>query len=129
MTEPGFGGAHALIGYEVDLTAPDGSARVSLEIAAKHLNRNDSLHGGIVAMMLDAVAGFAASRHFGGDDATPVVTVSLTTNFVAAARSGRVSATGRVSGGGRKIVYAQAELNDDQGRLIANATAVFKRIA
>lgn len=122
-------GAQGLIGYDVDLDRATGRAEVSLEIAPQHLNRNDSLHGGILAMMLDSAAGFAASLSFGGEVLSRVVTVSLTTQFVAAVSAGRVVATGHVSGGGRKIVYADAELRDADGALIAKASGVFKRVS
>jgi uncharacterized protein (TIGR00369 family) len=122
-------GAHALVGYEVDLSDPDGLARIALDIGPQHLNRNGTLHGGIHAMMLDAAAGFAASRTLAGGAAeiVPVVTVSLTTSFVAAVGSGRVVATGRLVGGGYKIVYADAELHDADVRLCSRATGVFRR--
>lgn len=124
-------GAHDLVGYDVDLSDPGGTARVSLAIGPQHRNRNGTLHGGIHAMMLDAAAGFAASRMLsdGGQAIVPVVTVTLTTDFVAAARDGMVEAVGRVAGGGYKIVYADAELRDGQGRLCSRATGVFKRAA
>ncbi len=122
-------GAHALVGYEVDLTDPEGLARVSLEIEPKHLNRNGTLHGGIHAMMLDAAAGFAASRLLsgGGPAIVPVVTLTLTTDYVAAVEDGRVEVVGRVAGGGYKIVYADAELRDAEGNLCSRATGVFRR--
>ncbi|MBW4707150.1 PaaI family thioesterase [Roseobacter sp. YSTF-M11] len=94
-----------------------------------HLNRNESLHGGILAMMLDSAAGFAASLSFGGDPLARVVTVSLTTQFVAAVQAGRVVATGNVAGGGRRITYADAEMRDAAGTLIAKASGVFKRVS
>jgi len=119
-------GAQDLIGYKIDLGAADGSARIVLEIDDRHRNRNRSLHGGIVTMMLDAAAGFACSRGAGGPGLVPVATVSLTTNYVAPAVSGVVTATGRVSGGGRSILYAAAELRDEQGALLASASGVFK---
>ncbi|WP_299738959.1 PaaI family thioesterase [uncultured Roseobacter sp.] len=122
-------GAQGLIGYRVDLERATGRAEVVLDIAAPHLNRNESLHGGIIAMMLDSAAGFAASLHFGGDELARVVTVSLTTQFVAAVHEGRVVARGTISGGGRKIVCADAELRDAAGALIAKASGVFKRVS
>ena len=122
-------GAHALIGYDVDLTAQDGTASVVLRVEPRHLNRNGTLHGGIIAMMLDAAAGFAASR---GDTVVgfaPVVTLSLNTSFVAAAREGMVvTSKGRISGGGASIVYAGADLYDTDGVLLALGSGVFKRI-
>ncbi len=120
-----------MVGYEVDLTDPGGTASVTLEIGPKHLNRNGTLHGGIHAMMLDAAAGFAASRLLANDGQAlvPVVTLTLTTDFVAATQGGMVEAVGRVAGGGYKIVYADAELRDADGRLCSRATGVFRRAA
>lgn len=117
-----------MIGYEVDLAVPDGTARVTLDILQKHLNRNDTLHGGIIAMMLDASAGFAASLAK-GDDLAPVLTVALNTQFLAPAHEGRVVATGMVKRAGRSICHADAELRDAAGTLLATGNGVFKYIA
>ncbi|MCX7560445.1 PaaI family thioesterase [Sulfitobacter sp. F26204] len=123
-------GAELLVGYRINLADPSGLATVTLDIDAKHRNRNGTLHGGIHAMMLDAAAGFAASRFMAGDGLlVPVVTLSLTTNYVAAIADGRVVATGRVTGGGYKIVYATAEITDAGGQVLSSASGVFKRAA
>ncbi len=124
-------GAQALIGYTIDLSAPDGTARVVLDVEPPHLNRNGTLHGGIHAMMLDAAAGFAASRHMAGqtDELIPVVTLSLTTSFVGPGGTGQVTATGRVTGGGYKIIYGEAEIRDADGTLLSKGAGVFKRVS
>lgn len=122
-------GAHEMVGYDIDLNGGDGKARVTLEIKAKHCNRNGSLHGGIIAMMLDASAGFAASMGHADGGLVPVVTVSLTTNYIAAADLGeQVVTTGTVRGGGKSICYADAEVRNAQGKLIATGNGVFKYI-
>lgn len=123
-------GARRLVGYEVDLGTSDSPVEVSLEIGPQHLNRIDTLHGGLAAMMLDTAAGFAASKFFGGDPLPQVVTLSLTTDFVASPRAGeRVIARGHSDGGGRKIAYTRAELVGEDGRLFARASAVLKRVS
>lgn len=120
--------AQDLIGYAVDLGAPDGTCTVALDMQDKHRNRNGTLHGGIHAMVLDAAAGFAASRELAGQgDLVPVVTVSLNTAFLAAVEGGNVTAKGRVTGGGYKIIHADAELRDATGRLCSKASGIFKR--
>jgi len=122
-------GAQSLIGYDIDLSAEDGAARVTLKVEEKHLNRNRSLHGGIVAMMLDSAAGFAVSRHLSDTGDAPVVTVALTSQFLAPGRFGAtVVSTGRLAGGGRKILHADAELRDETGTLLAKASGVFKSV-
>lgn len=121
-------GAHSLIGYDIDLTPPDGSARITLTVEDRHLNRIETLHGGIIAMMLDAAAGFAASRGVAGEPFQPVMTLSLSTSYVRAAKRGMVvTAIGQRRGGGRSIQYADAVLQDSTGEVLASASGVFKR--
>lgn len=122
-------GAQDMVGYDIDLSDPSGGSCVTLTIQPQHRNRNGTLHGGIHAMMLDAAAGFAASRALGqGGALVPVQTLTLTTNYVAAAGEGVVTAKGRVTGGGYKIIYATAEITDEGGRLLSSASGVFKRV-
>lgn len=123
-------GARALVGYRIDAGAPEDPVRVTLVIEPKHANRNGMLHGGIIAMLLDAACGFAASKHLGAGEAlTPLVTLTLTTSFIAGADIGdTVTAIGTCSGGGRKIAYAAGEVTDQNGRVIATAQGAFRAI-
>lgn len=116
------------MGYDIDLSPEDGSARVTLDLEPRHLNRNGTLHGGIIAMLLDTSAGFAAARRPGQAELAKLVTVTLTTQYLAPARQGQVVATGRQTGGGISLIYATSELRDTRGRLLASATGVFKRL-
>jgi uncharacterized protein (TIGR00369 family) len=122
-------GAQDLVGYTIDLSDSDGGAVVRLHVEAKHLNRNGTLQGGIHAMLLDAAAGFSASRQLAGQgDIVPVVTLSLNAQYLAAAGVGEVIATGRVTGGGRKIIYAEAEICGADGTVLSRGAGVFKRV-
>ena len=118
-------GARALVGYRSSFPDDPLDGACSLDIGPQHLNRLGLLHGGFVSMLLDNGCGIAVRRSLGDIGAT-VVTVTLTVNFVSAARSGRVIATGRVTGGGRSLKFAEAELRHQSGRLLATATAAFK---
>lgn len=124
-------GARDLVGYDIKAGEGDSETLVSLTVSAAHLNRVDSLHGGIASMLLDTAMGVSASRYFsaGGSD-VQVLTLQLNTDFIAAPRAGtRVVAFGQVDGGGRKICYAKAELRGaDDGMLYARATSVLKRL-
>ena len=127
-------GTQSLVGYVVDIGQADGKGRAWLDITDRHTNRVGMLHGGLTAMLLDAACGFTASRMFADGtgesaDKAPLVTVSLTVNFVDGARLGqRVTATGHPAGGGRKIAYVNGDVRDQDGRLVATATGVFRRI-
>ncbi len=39
-----------------------------------------------------------------------------------------MTATGKISGGGRSILYGDGVLKDQNGKMIATATGVFKRV-
>ena len=93
----------------------------------RHLNRQDVLHGGVVATILDAALGYAASRHLSEDVSVHVVTVSYTVNFIAATATDKVIATGRVTGGGYKTVFTEGEARTENGTLLATSTGVYKR--
>ena len=120
-------GCREAIGYVIDVNPPEGDAACWLDIGPTHISRNNLLHGGLMATLLDVACGNAASLSYEKGVHVPVLTVSLNILYVAPVGSGRVTATGRVSGGGRKICYASGELRDSDGNLIASATGVFKR--
>lgn len=121
-------GAQTLLGYIVDLKSQNGVGRCVLDIGAQHGNRHGALHGGIIACLLDNAMGYGASVSVSADGASKFLTVSMTTQFLASAKEGRVVASGWVTGGGRSVLFAQGELHDDTGRLLATATGVYKRI-
>lgn len=117
-------GAQATMGYVVEIDK--GQARVYLDIDHRHINRGDSLHGGIIATMLDAAAGYAVSLSVDGETLTYTSTVSLTVNYLSRVREGRVVATAKVTGGGKKIVFVNATLTTETNVPVATATGTFK---
>lgn len=117
-------GARTLVGYQSSMP-DDGRGECGLDVEPRHLNRMGVLHGGFISMLLDNGCGVAVRNMMGGPDIA-VVTVTLAVNFMASVRSGRVTATGRVTGGGRSLKFAEAELRDESGQLLATATATFK---
>ncbi len=120
-------GCQNAVGFEVDLSDPDGFARCHLTITEDHLNSQGIVHGGIIAMLLDVACGNTASAWFDRDEHPVVLTLSLNTSYVSAVSQGRVTAVARPSGGGRKLAYVNGELHADDGTLIATAAGVFKR--
>ncbi len=121
-------GCQELVGYRTQVNRATGTCTVVLDLEPKHLNRHGLLHGGMVATVLDVVCGNTASHFFDPENHAALVTVSLTLNYVAAARGGRVTATARPQGGGRSIAYVGAELRGEDGALLATATGIFKRL-
>ena len=117
-------GTQKTLGYVVEIDA--GVARVHLDIDHRHINRGDSLHGGVIATMLDAVAGYTVSLSVDGESLFYTSTVSLTVNYLSRVTEGRVVATAKVSGGGKKIVFVDAVLSTEDDVVVATATGTFK---
>lgn len=99
-----------------------------LEMDDRHTNRHGSLHGGIYSMILDSACGFSASRALSQDGSQKVVTLSLTVNYLASAKTGHVYAVGKVARAGRSIVYSNGEVFDSDGTLVATGSGVFKAV-
>lgn len=121
-------GAQRLIGYTLDVGQPDRRARCRLLVDERHTNRHGVLHGGIAGLLLDNACGATASLTLDERGRRPFLTISLNIDFVGAGRTGGVTATGRVVGGGRSLLFVAAELVQDDGTLIATASGVFKRV-
>lgn len=123
-------GPQRLIGYVLDVSnsAGDGGARCWLDLNDSHLNRHGVLHGGIATTMLDSASGATGSMSVDPLGRAPFLTISLTTQFVAPVRSGRVTASAQITGGGRSTLFIAARLVDEAGTLIASSTGVFRRV-
>ena len=122
-------GTQRLIGYVLDVGQSDHRARCHLTLTEAHLNRHGVLHGGIAATLLDNALGATASLTVDASGRAPFLTISLNTNFIAAAKEGaKLTAIGRVIGGGRSLLFLEGELTEDEGRTIARASGVFNRV-
>jgi len=88
-----------------------------------HENPMGTMHGGIVATLVDTAMGCAVSSTLPAD--AGFTTLELSTNFVRpiTRATGRVYAEGTVVHGGGRVVTAQARVRDDDGNLYAHATS------
>ncbi len=121
-------GTQTLIGYVVDVSAKDGQGRCWMDIGPQHTNRHKALHGGIMACLLDNASGTTGSLTVDDTGTAPFLTISMNTHYLAPVYQGRVTATGRVTGGGKSLLFIDAELVDEEGRVIATSSGVFKRV-
>jgi uncharacterized protein (TIGR00369 family) len=104
-----------------------GEAVAELDLQPMHMNRSGWLHGGVLCTLLDTVC--SRSGCWTPPDELPrrSSTVSLTTNFLRAAKSGVVRATGRLRpGAGTQIFSAVGEVVDEAGQLLAIAQGTFR---
>ena len=104
-----------------------GRCEFELAISARHLNRQSSLHGGVVATLLDAACGYA------GLIATPNAkpgnawTVMLTISYLDKTARGKIRAVGQVTRSGRNLYFSTGKLLTEDGHLLATAQGTFKR--
>lgn len=115
----------SLIGFEIVDWYQD-NAVVHLPIADKHGNRYGIPHGGVHATLLDTVMGFSGC--FTGDRAKPqmAMTLSLNVQYLSRPKGKLLITKGWKTGGGRKTFFAESEIRDETGELIAKGTGTFR---
>lgn len=116
------------LGWRVLRWEPD-LCELALDLEPQHLNRTGIVHGGVVMTLLDTASGLAAGHAPNASQPRPTVTISLTCNFIAPSRAGRLVALGRVEGGGGRVVSTSASLRAADGSLLATAVGSFRRFA
>jgi len=101
----------------------DGAVVLELEPQPFHDNPIGSMHGGVIATLLDTVTGCAV--HATLPAGVGYTSLDLTVRFIRAVRPGTgiVTATGRVVHRGSRTAVAEASVVDAAGRLIATATS------
>jgi uncharacterized protein (TIGR00369 family) len=104
----------------------DGAARFELPLKPDLMNRYGIPHGGIYACLLDTVMGFAGSFTGDREDRRMVMTLSLTTNFLARPEGDLLLGEGRRTGGGRSSYFAAGELTDRAGTVVATGIGTFR---
>ncbi len=110
---------HAWAAMRLDRVAP-GKVDVSLDAEPHHLNLVGIVHGGMIATLATGLA-YRTMLEPGSTH----VTSQLSVTFLAPGRSGRIRARGRVLKAGRRFGYAEADVVDDTGALLARAAATF----
>jgi uncharacterized protein (TIGR00369 family) len=100
-----------------------GEVDVAMDVQRHHLNLMGTLHGGMIATLADTATGLALRSTL--DERMTFTTTQLGVTFLAPGREGRILAKGRVLKSGKRFGYAEADVIDAEGRLLARATATF----
>lgn len=112
--------AARLVGFEVP-EAGNGKAVVTLQAGPQHPNPKGTMHGGILCDIADAAMGIAFASTLSRDES--FTTVELKINFLRPVRDELLRAEGQVVQRGRTIGYAECNVLDENGRLIAKANS------
>lgn len=106
-----------LLGLEV-LEVGDGLVRGRMPVTARHLAPNGFLHAASVIALADTLCGHGTFAHLPAG-ARAFTTIELKSNFFGTARSGWVLGTATARHRGRTTQVWDAEVSDENGKLIA----------
>ena len=113
------------LGFTIDDWS-DGFCRLSQPMVPHIGNRYGIPHGGVHATLLDTAMGYAVSYTGDPDNKQLVMTLTLNVQYLSVARCDTLIAEGRKTGGGNSVAFAEGEVKDENGTIIATATATFK---
>jgi uncharacterized protein (TIGR00369 family) len=105
--------------------AERGYVKASFVAGENFINRSGRVFGGFLAAMLDTLCGHAV-RLTHREAGTPQVTLELKTSFIGRADKGAFVGEGWVRHRGKSIAFAEAELRDEAGELVAKGSATLK---
>ena len=109
-------GSH--LGIEI-LSAADGASSLRLALVEHLCNRRGVAHGGAVASLLDSALGAAVISSMKPQEWCGTLQISVQYNDPA--RHGPLTAAGRVVRRGRRVAFAEGEVTDARGRIVARA--------
>ena len=99
-----------------------GFSVLEIDLAKKHLQPFGIVHGGVFASIIDAAAFWAIYYEIENRN-TGVTTVDLKLNYLAPAVSGKLIANGRKIKLGKTLGYAEADVTDISGKILAHGTS------
>ncbi|MBS0125243.1 PaaI family thioesterase [Thetidibacter halocola] len=104
----------------------EGFARFELPLVDFTMNRHGNPHGGIHAALLDTVMGYAGCWTGDPDLRQMCLTLALNVQYLSRPRGAVFLAEGRKTGGGKSTFFAEGEIRDETGELIAKGTGTFR---
>ncbi len=114
--------AAVTLGWElISISEEDATIEVAFTASEAFVNPAGFIQGGFLAAMLDDTLGPALVASLSPGDFAP--TTDLHVQFLRPARPGRLLGRGRVVRRGRDIGFLAGELVDEDGALVAVATA------
>lgn len=99
----------------------EGSAVFTCTTDESHANPIGAIHGGLVCTLLDSALGCAAQTTLPAG--TGYTSIELKVSYLRPVRAGdTLTCTGRVVKPGRRVVFAEADVQDASGRVVATAS-------
>ena len=113
-----LGGFNNALGLQFTNVLPD-KYEAEIEITDSHLQPYGLVHGGVYAGMIETLCSTGAALTVWGEKKT-TVGLENNTSFLKAVRGGRLRCTARPLLLGKRSHVWEADIHDDQGRLVAS---------
>ena len=84
------------------------------------------LHGGVTATLIDTAMAFAVRTHLADHEFT--ATIDLTVHYLRPHRSGTATCTAKVVRAGKRIFTVSADVENDEGQLVATGLSTYTRV-
>ncbi len=110
--------------YAPVLTVSEGESYLVVQVQPKFFHAAHATHGSVYFKCLDDAAYFAVNSLV---DDVIVLTASFHVHLLRPVASGEMRARGRVLQATRHLFFAESELEDSEGRLLAKGTGSFAR--
>jgi uncharacterized protein (TIGR00369 family) len=112
------------LGMTIDAGDPgDGRGIARLELDERHHNPNGVAHGAVLFAMVDTAMGKATMEVL--PEGRRCASIEVQLRFLRPEISGALEAEAHVVKQGRRIVFLDGRVNDEDGRLVATASGTF----
>ena len=98
-----------------------GRVVLELEAGPEHRHGGGVVQGGVITQIADAAMGMSLATL--QEDGVWNTTIELKINFIRPVSSGRIRAVGRVVEMKQTLLFSEADVLDDRGRLVARASS------
>ena len=109
-----------MLGARISEAEP-GRVVLELETGPQHRHGGGVVQGGVITQIADAAMGMSLATL--QEDGLWNTTIELKINFVRSVVSGRIRAVGRVVEIKQTLMFSEADVLDEQGRLVARASS------
>jgi uncharacterized protein (TIGR00369 family) len=112
-----------VLGQELlEIDQEQGRVKVAYNTTDQLANRYGAIHGGMTAAMLDDVISLASGLTIEWGQITP--TLEMKVSYIAQGKPGtRITAEARTVRRGGTVIFLEADLKDEAGKLIATASS------
>ena len=103
--------------------APENTARLALKLREEHMSRANRVHGGVLFTLLDTALGTAVVKSL--ERGRGCATLELKINYFRPIQEGTIRAEGRLVNRSRRTAYAEGEVVNEEGKILAKASGTF----